>query len=149
MNLILLLLTGADSFIAAAALTFLGFPSKYERRMAAAIGLADAAATLAARTACADWSVAAGAACLALCIVVFTAARHRPALYAFLPVLLTIDNFVLGRSAAPAGIAAIALLGLCSGVLAAAGFQAARIIDRPTRLRFAAGLAMLAMLFIR
>ncbi|MBZ5620896.1 MAG: hypothetical protein LAQ69_19525 [Acidobacteriia bacterium] len=135
------ILCSADSFLAAAGVSVLGCPNIYKRRLAFAFAACDMLATMtgarlhaaAVHLPPAVLSAAAPAVALAMAagILALLYGRRMPALTLLAPVLLSLDNFAAGAldsSGAQPSFGVMA--GLTSGLMAWAGFAAAKPIAR-------------------
>ena len=115
-----------DSFLAAAGMALAGCPEIYQRRAILGFMACDMLASMAGASMGVAVSPAAVLPALAVAAVVLAYARRWPLLYLVAPVLLSIDNLVMGAADAPVSLPFAALDGVWSGALAWAGFALAR-----------------------
>jgi hypothetical protein len=111
-----------DSFLVALAMALAGCPAIYRSRVILGFLAFDTLAGLAGSALGVAVSPAAYAVAVALAFPVFRFARRWPALYLTLPLLFSIDNFLIGNSDATTTPWAHFAGGIVSGALAFGGF---------------------------
>jgi hypothetical protein len=143
-------LCSIDSFLAAAAMSLAGCPNRYRRRLVFSFMAWDTLASVAGASLRVEISTVAVALSILAGVIILVNARRTPALYLLVPAVLCLDNFASGALGATAMLELrVVLGGLCSGILAWAGFLAGNHMARSwkqTMARFRGTMALLAAL---